>query len=343
MKLINYAIMASAIIVGFTSCRSLSDSDEPVVTGLKEVSFVLGGEFAQISYEPLSRAENSAKYIGINVYSRESSDEEYKPFAYGVFTSTENMKLLMSPICEYKFECTTLEDDKHKIAKIKNGDDSELRYPFCVSPYNNTNSSSHRGYKLSNLNKFVSSDTEILSQIKNGKTTIVETEDAEGFALSTKDLLFPSQMRYYGIEEDFKVATGTAKIDLKSMSFGLKITAENLVGEITLKEEDNAIDLSGISLSDSQTECIAKYSYQNLVDWWNPNHTGDKTHSFSIIFTWTYGGSSKTANEIIDVYRNRLTVISINLANIDKEITFKISEEEGLPADSEYNTSVTIQ
>ena len=340
MKFINHAIIVSALIVGLTSCRS--HSDEPVPAGPKEVSFVLGGEFTQISYEPLSRAETPAKYIGMNVYSRESSDGEYEPFAYGVFTDTEKMKIFLSPACEYRFECTTLEDDRHKIAKIKNGDAGELRYPFCVGPHNNNSSGSHRAYKLSDLNKFISSDSENLSQIKNGKTTIAETEDADGFALSTQQPLFPSQMRYYGIEEDFKVATGTAKIELKSMSFGLKITAEIQNGEITLDEEYEAIDLSGLSLSDSQKECVAKYSYSNLFEWWNPNDSREKSRSFTINFTWSNGGSSKTAQEDVDVYRNRLTVISINLASIDKEIGFEISEEEGLPANSEYNTSVTL-
>lgn len=334
MKFINYAIIALAIIVGFTSCRS--HSDEPNVTGLQEVSFKLGGEFTQISYEPLSRAETSAKYIGMNVYSREISGEEYEPFAYGVFTTTEDMKILLSPTCEYKFECTTLEDDKHKIAKIKDGDDGELRFPFCVG-------SNNKGYKLSNLNKFISSDTENLSQIKNGKTTIVDKEDTDGFAISTKEPLFPSQMRYYGIEENFKVGTGTATIDMKSVSFGIKITAEIQDGTITLDDEYDSIDLSGLAISNSQKECVAKYSCQSPFNWWNTTNTSEKTQSFTINFTWTHGGISKTAQETIDVFRNRLTVISINLANIDKEITFNISEEVGLPTESEHNASVTIE
>lgn len=341
MNFIDYGVIASAIIISFTSCHS--HSDEPQVTGPQEVSFVLGGEFTQISYEPLSRAETSVKYIGMNVYARENSYEEYKPYAYGVFTSVDSMKIWLSPSQEYKFECTTLSDDKDKIAKIKNGDEAELHYPFYVGPSNSNNN--FHGYKLSDLDKFISSDTENLSQIKYGTTTVAESVDADGFALKTKDPMFPSQMRYYGIENDYKVSNGVATISLKSVSFGLKIEidAENLDGELTLAEKyGSSIDLSALSLSDSQTECVAKYSYTDLMDWWNPDDTGAKTTSFEINFTWRHGNYLKTANKIIDVYRNKLTVISINLANIDKQITFNILEEEGLTEDPEHNFSVSF-
>lgn len=342
MKIFKYGVIVSAMIVGLTSCRS--HSDQPEAIGSKEISFSLGGEFAQISYEPLARAQSTTKYIGMNIYSKPAigdgdGDEEYEPYAYGVFTDIESMKILLSPDYEYKFECTTLEEDQHKIAKIKNDDDAELKYPFCVGK-------EETSYKLSNLNKFVLSSNENLSKIYRGMSTIATEVDNDGFATKIKDEKYhPSQMRYYGIREGFKVSSSNLKasIPLKSASFGLKIVAEEIPdGEITLNlaDEDTSLDVSAFSLSPTNTEMTVKYSFEDMKACGNSTDA-KPVKSFDIIFTWKREGSLKTAKKEIEVQRNTLTVITLNVDKGDKNIVLEISEEEKLnQTDIPYDVTI---
>ena len=91
-------VAISTAFITLTSCHS--KSDQPLPTGPREISFSLGGEFADVTYEPLSRAANQAKYYAMNISRRSNPSkpgENYTPYAYGVFDNIDDIKSRFRP------------------------------------------------------------------------------------------------------------------------------------------------------------------------------------------------------------------------------------------------------
>ena len=341
-----YKFLFVAISTAFftlTSCHS--KSDQPLPTGSREISFSLGGEFADVTYEPLSRAANPAKYYAMNISRRSNpskSGENYEPYAYGVFDNIDDMKITLSPEYTYKFECTSLLEDKQQIAKIDDGNGGIFMFPFCI---NGT-----QGYSLDNLNKFVTSETEYMPELSRGKSTVTDGGvDENGFATKYKNVdFYPSQMRYYGVVEDYILNTlNSVSISMKSVSFGLKIVIPKMPGgRIKITDSQNYLEPIIIDAPQSEpnnVESITKYAFDD-ADCIAGFPKDQK--SFLLKFEWQINESTKSAVQPIEVRRNTLSVITINLANIDKEISFNITEEAGLSAiedDKNTNVEVTIK
>lgn len=338
-------VAISTAFITLTSCHS--KSDQPLPTGPREISFSLGGEFADVTYEPLSRAANQAKYYAMNISRRSNPSkpgENYTPYAYGVFDNIDDMKITLSPEYTYKFECTSLLEDKQQIAKIDDGKGGVFMFPFCI---NDT-----QGYSLDNLNKFVTSETEYMPELSRGKSTVTDGKvDENGLTTNHKNVDYhPSQMRYYGVVEDYTLnALNSVSIPLLSVSFGLKIVIPQMPeGSIKITDNQNYLEPIIIEASQSEpnkVESITKYALDDAPTWIAEAPSHNK--QFLLTFEWTKdNGSKKSAVQPIEVRRNTLSVITINLANSDKEISFNITEEAGLSAiegDKYTNVDVTIK
>lgn len=338
MNSIKFAIVACIAVIGISSC-SQSHKDQPQDMTPREVKISLGGEFIATSFQPMGRADNDAKYYGINVY------QDNIPYAYGVFTSEAKMAVTLTPGKIYKFECTTVKDDKHKIAKI-NDKGGMLRYPFCVG----TKEDEGEGYLLSDLNQFVYSSKEFLTSLKSAKSTIViGNEDANGYATNYKDEPYhPSQLRFYGELSGYQLtATDNIRIDLKCASFQIGVeTTDNEVpdGVITWAEDATypSIDFSHGSLTPGNITYTATYAFDRPDLCWSLSD--DNTSKvFNIKFTWTReGGNTKEGTDKITVKRNTKTVVTLNLEGKDKGLQFVISEEPQFIKDT-LNQEVTVK
>lgn len=302
--------------LSFVSCDKEEVKDAPL--GPKEVHLSFGGEFVQVELEPITKASAPRTYYAVNVLSRPSGSEEvYTPCAYGVFDDPSNVKITLVPSLQYKFECTSVKDSGHSLAIVQGTNGPELRNPFCVGS---------KGYPLSDLNKFVYSSTETLSNIKNGKSTVVSGEtDANGIALSTKEPYYPGLARYYGVLTDYTLSGNIAVIEMKSASFGIKLTASEVPdGRVTWTDASGQLDPAGNGLTPEVKECSNIYT----INFVSESET-KKFPSFQIDIVWTRDNGKQTTTEvIIQPERNKYSTFRVNLSASEKEIGIKLLEKE---------------
>ncbi len=337
MKRIKLVAAACVAMLFLTAC-SQSHKDEPQDLTPREVSLSLGGEFVETSFQPMSRAVTGAQYYGINVY------KDGKHYAYGVFTSEENMTLTLTPGSKYDFECTAVQDDRHKIAKI-NDNGGMFKRPFLVGNKEDEGA----GFALTNLNKFVYSPSEFLTGIKSAKSTVVDGDvDASGYASKTKEEKYhPSQYRFYGELKGYTLdSSSSITIPLKCASFQIEVgTTEVPDGVITWQEESSSrtIDFSFGSLTPGNISHLTTYAFDRPDLCWTSTDANPTAKDFKIKFVWTRdGGNTKEGTDAITVKRNTKTVVTLNLEGKDRSLQMTTAVNEPL-FESTINDEVTVK
>jgi hypothetical protein len=328
-------VCIASYLISASSCSHTDETEPALPDGtLREISFSLGGEFIDVSEEPLSRAEGSTakKYYAMNILKYDNNKSNYSYLAYGVFDDLSKMTIALETGTEYKFECTTIEEAGDEIATETIDGVEYFKYPFELSGDNKVTGSTSISYYLKDdLNKFCPSNGNMyLTGLGAGKTTVV-SDDGN----STSEKLFPRTVRYYGELEGFNPSVGsTATITLKSASFGIKVVVDNMPGgTLTWKEEYTLkySNLTGIS-GTGKKENITKFTFSDVKNCWKiTNYTGP---TVEINFTWQPdGGIAKKYTAEVDLKRNIMTVIKVELSSYDKNITFNITEEGSMTED----------
>lgn len=295
MRYLHYTSIFAFFVLLLASCSD-SDQSEIVTPELREVSFSVANEFIGQSFEPMSRTESGAKYYGMNIY------KDGKPYAYGVFDELAKMRVILEADAEYDFECTSLLEDHHKVAKIhyKTAGDVFM-YPFCVG-------TEEKGYPISELNHFIYSDKENLYCIGDGKTTVVDGDamDSEGFATKTKDEFYPSQYRWYGDLNKFTLTSDdVVNINLKSASFAVKLLTDNVPdGSVTWYS--TYYDFCNPVIDANNLEVTTVFSFAEIK-----NPLPSKL-SLNIVWTRESGSHNPASTVDIEIEPQKITSLTLN-------------------------------
>lgn len=318
-----------------TVITSCSNADEPLPEptpndeGVSyEVSLSLGGEYTNVTEEPLSRAdETPKKYYGINVYcmKTDGTENSYGHYAYGVFDNVADMKITLLGGYKYKFECTSATEGDDKFFDSS----SYILYPFQTSyKYTSTiNGTKYDYYYFGKnyINKFITSQSEYLAGIKYGQTAY-QSESSYNVYYSPYTRSYPRTDRYYGEITDFIPSNGgVANIPMKRTIFGVKMVINGvpdgkLDWSISLPMEHTSYN-SSESLSFSHI-----YTFSYVKDCWiNDSYSSD----FTINFMWLRSnGYWQNFNERITVKRNVMTTVNVNLKGGANDISLGIEEDD---------------
>ncbi len=324
------ALILGVISVLITACSNADEPLQPSSPLEDSTSYVvtlnLGGEYISVSEEPLSRSgEEPNKYYGVNVYcmKTDGSETTYSKYAYGVFDNVAEMKITLLGGYKYKFECTSVTDDKDKLHYVTDeyfGNSREgLGKPFMMDGYNGGTY-----FKRSDYNKFIYDKWKQLIQIKVGNSLVKKSDD-DDFGVEYE---YPRLIRYYGEIEDF-VPSGDASvtIPLKRTVFGIKVVA-NDVPDGKLEWYNNRLRFSYEECSGAENvNCTDIFTFPNVYDCWKSEEPCSL--DFSISFNWVRGnGYTQSFKKDVTVKCNVMTVITVNLNGNSSDVGMSINEDQ---------------
>ena len=285
--------------------------DESVVGKEYLVSIGFSGEI-EISHSPLTKAGTNDLY-GVQVYSKESGDSEYAPYAYGLFDNTSDMKVKLIGGYQYKFVASMVEDGKDRIYHTDKG----FSHPFEIG-----------AAKYSRLeNMFIYSSDSEMGYLNSGATFLYSS----GNSIST--YYRPNISRYYGELSGFTPSENkSASIDMKRVCFGAKFVAKGFMeGRMTIQIPEAPT----MTINYPETEVEDIFTFKN--DYGNGWLYDGYQEDLEVSITWTKGDGTVVpiSNRVIEFVRNELTTVTINLGddpttdtNINTNLEMTIKEEE---------------
>ena len=295
----------------FAAC---TNNDEPIENNPNNetpkeyiVSLGFSGEITDITESPLSRAVSDDLY-GIQVYSTPAAtNEEYAPYAYGLFDDKNNMVIKLLEGYKYKFVVTMVVDGKNVI----NSDSNGYYSPFYITPI---------------CSNFEYSGIEQLSLLGYGRAWMKNDNE-----------LYDRGMveRFYGEISDYEpIENGTISIEMKRVSFGAKFIAENFTeGTLNIQIEDAPLLVIEYPATTIEEIFTIKNIYRNAA--WTADDYSE-TIPVSIIWTKNDGSIIPLLTQNITFKRNKLTTITvkINDAGIENGVNISTENEEIQPGDN---------
>lgn len=296
----------------FAAC---TNNDEPIESNPNNetpkeyiVSLGFSGEITDITESPLSRAVSDDLY-GIQVYSTPAAtNEEYAPYAYGLFDDKNNMVIKLLEGYKYKFVVTMVVDGKN----ILHSDAKEYYSLF--------------GYETPICSNFEYSGQEQLSSLDNGATW-----------MKNSNLCYRAMVeRFYGEISDYEpIENGMISIEMKRVSFGAKFIAENFTeGTLNIQMED----APSLVMEYPDTTIKEIFTFKNGYgngDAWTAD---DYFETIPISITWAKndGAVVPLVTQNITFKRNKLTTITvkINDAGIENGVNISTENEEIQPGDN---------
>lgn len=282
---------------------------DPILENPKEyiVSFGFTGEITNIEESPLSRAITNDLY-GIQVYSMpatETNQSEYKPCAYGLFDDKANMTIKLLDGYKYKFVSTMIINGKSKISS----NSSNWYYaPFFAE--------SATPIGLS----FIYSSEKTLSSLSLGVASLSGNVNAYR----------PNTDRYYGESLAYIPSEGgVVSINMKRVSFGVKIIAEGLsngkIKAIIEKSVPMYISHPSTEIEDIFTFENPGYYYSDAMRWTRDDYS--ETASVSISWEKSDGVVVPLATQNITFKRNKKTTITVKVKDNSMNNGVDISNE----------------
>lgn len=335
IKSICAAIFCCALVAGFSSCSNVEDplpEPTPNEEGTTyEVSLNLGGEYTEVSEEPLGRSDEAApkKYYGIKVYcmKTDGSEDTYSNYAYGLFDNKESMTISLLGGYKYKFICASYEDGEESLYVDEDGWTG--RYPFNRSSVKNAFiiTSKDSGFSL------------------NEQVTTVECVKC------FKDMVYPYESYatmpnmkiLFGALVDFIPSQGAkATIPMYKIGFGLRIVINGVPdGELYVNPAPtpqyyyryNYTTCESLEWSKTFTE---SGSIENMFTGGVPSVTTGSNWKNIILnyskdsqinFTWTRAnGYVQRFSKSVKLKRNVMTVLTVNLTGGASDMNIGIDE-----------------
>lgn len=325
LKFIVLSLLTIMMGMNLASCSSENDviapkpDTETVAPKEYTVSLGLKGEIVNITESPLAtRAAEKNDLYGIQVYSspdKEGHYEGYTEYAYGLYDDVGKMTIKLLEGYKFKFVATMVVDGKNKVSFWNNG--------FYVPFYNS------KTFYTKLTNAFKYSSVEYFNSWHLGRgnsySSIMETE-----------VYRPEIDRYYGELEGYLPSeNGTATIDMKRTSFGVRVIADEMTeGKLTVKI-DRSIDMN---IEYPATEAQELLSFEAVNSAWltafyasiEGETTSDYSENIPISFTWTKddGVELPLGTQTINFKRNKLTTITIKVADKGVKGDIGITYEE---------------
>lgn len=317
-----YILFAVTLLLGFSSCSKNDEGNTELTPESSEMvtaSLALGGEVIT-SEQPLSRAEetSSTDLYGVQVY----EGEDY--YAYGLFDNIDDMKIKLTRDKAYKFVVTLVKDGKNKVnydyylTSSTNNRYYGYDYPFLHNSR----------FETDITNSFEYSDFNRFEGLGSGHTVM----DGRG------SLYYPETDRFYGeLSGYIPTVNGTANIELKRTAFGLRYEIENLTdGSISLNVSktftpsntsitETFIDETGITESETEGRI---FTFKDVYSCWQL--ADDYSESVTVSISWLRGiGVTVPLGSVnVQVKRNVMNVLKINLAASDGDATIGITTED---------------
>lgn len=300
-----FALLTLVSLGLFTSCTNSVADDAGTTKGesatTREVTLKLSEEqvtTSTTSTTPMVRAVAAKSYYAINVYVKKGKG--YEKFAYGLFDSPKDLKIVLQEGKKYKFECVKVENDKDT---VYHDGDSYLK-PFQVN-----------GEPGTLTNRFVYS-----KEVNNDGMT-------EGvFSLTdSKTTRYPRVYTNYGELIDYDPATAdSAKIPLRRSYFGLHFVVEPPKdGYVVFKYLENySFEVHAGNATFDQNDI---YTFHQIVNSTKEGYGGNiKLYSY----WYSSNGAVSRDTTLIPLTRNTITTVNVSLHG-STPAGIGVSEEDG--------------
>lgn len=288
------------------------DNNQEVYT----IRLNLNGDI-QTEESPLSRAETEATDLyGIQVY----KDGNY--FAFGLFDNIKNLTINLLANSKYKFVCTAIKNGKNLLYSYRdfgNRKTYDRTYPFLnyyTSDYEN------QLYRCDNIFRYETRYDYCFEKLNNNVVSIKGSSD-ESYCAEID--------RFYGEINDYTPKVdGVVNLDLKRVSFGIKVKVSNIIdGNVTVKCYNSSktfVDVSGLT-ADYESEGKL-YSMHNIYSAWQ--YASSYIENITMEVIWNRGvGVTQSWKKTIQMKRNAMNVIRIKLGAGDNDNGVGITPEQG--------------
>lgn len=308
-----------AAMFAFSACSSdetIVGQEEPEKE-LKEytVSLKMVGEVTT-SEAPLARTETeSTDLYGVQVYRKVNGFDVYNSFAYGLFDNVSDMKINLLEDSKYKFRVLYIKKGKDVV------DYKSIYYGSgYVGPFG------HIGWN------------------DNGYSITIGTECSNSYTWggTFKDDLatgaYYEADTYYGEVSDYTPSVnGTVEIDLKHTVFGLQYAVTGITDgtvSVTIKKDShNFFKKTDIATDYTSEEKIISFS--EVYNAWQ--YADNYTENLTVSLSWTRGVGvvQDLGTKTIQVKRNVMNVVRIQLGANDGSATFGITTEDDTSMETE--------
>lgn len=307
-KLIGFALLALIMATNFASCSNNDDFilDEPKEEKYITVGLGCSGELLEVTNSPLGRSTEDDLY-GIQVYTIvEEAGSSYNNYAYGVFSSLENITIKLLEGQKYKFAVTILVNGVSK------------------------------GFNF--YNNYDGGEVEAGSQFEYSETFGLDVTQLSYSMVDAELLDFHYEFdRYYGEVEYTANEEEQINIATKRTSYGVNFIAENLT-EGTLKIEVK--DRYTVELTEDKPSYESIYTYSNIYAAWLGNAIwNDESEDYEyetytsekkLILTWIKddGSNLPMGTYNISFKRNVKNTIKIYVADITESKGIAVTKIE---------------
>lgn len=294
-RMLAIAMMTAAFGVCFSSCKK-EEAPAPAPEQQEYVTVNLGlaGEYVEISESPLmTRAEGAQDLIAVRVRTI-TGDSEPVNYAYGVFTSLDNVSIKLLAGQKYKFETSIM-------VGVANGETGwhyhNGVYTVCFGTPVSSDFTYSAKFELCNFNSF--------GVFYSGDYRYEYHHD-----------------RFYGELEEYAPENGgTVQIEAKRVAYGVRYIAEGLnegVLNIGVTNRYNE-ELYRLEVPSENPDYAGLYSFQNFRDAWQGVWVDDRYENYyaekSLNISWTKADGSVTPLGTYEVTfkRNVMTTIRIKV------------------------------
>ena len=284
-------------MIAFMSCSDSTQLSEESDEEMVELSFGFSGEFDSIYQTPLQGGQESSRSLDDQVaaknwYAIQVYDEDNKPYAYGFFDNTEDMKLLCVKGATYSFA----------VDMIPEGEDHVYKFSLVQSGW------------ASIGNAFYYSKTEKVRYLGEGYLYM---------KYPTRDTFNrPAIDRFYGTLKDYKATTnGKISIELARSAFSVKFVAKDFtVGQLEISI-DNAPTFYLKAEDGNEFEHF--YSFKRLTS---------ESEEIGVSIIWIDGEGKKIpiVAQNVSFARNTLTTLEFTVKVSESSNTFSITADEEL-------------
>lgn len=287
-------LIAFTLFAALCSCSTDDQPEQPVdESKVYEVSLGLAGEITSVTESPLTRASSTNLYA-LQIYSSPNTEgsTNYSCYAYGLFDDISLIKIKLLSGYKYKFTATMIVDGTNKV----NHDATNFYIPMT-----NLNLGSTQPNAVP-LNNTFNSTTKDELNIKSGWTSLA----------SDKNSYFrPNTDRYYGELTDFIPSeNGTATIQMKRVSFGIKVIANQFTeGTIRIALE-NAPDLQIVYPA---TEISDIFTFNSCETTYTTTEIYSENLPVSLSWIKNDGATIPLSTQNIVFKRNKLTTITVEI------------------------------
>lgn len=303
-------LLILSVLLCLVSCSNkdgIIEGPQPPVSNLKEyiVSLGFSGEITDIVESPLSKAVVGNDLYGVQVYSSLTSEDNYQPYAYGLFDDKSNMTIKLLEGYKYKFLSTMIVDGKINVYQHNGG----YGVPFGGTGSFYPEIKPEFTYTISNMMEYLDHG---ITFLKTGMGVLDR----------------PNIDRYYGELVDFTPAENkSAFINMKRVVFGAKFIAEGL------QDGKLIISISGapsLEIQYPETEVSDIFSFKNVypngITWTNDNYT--ETVQVSISWEKADGALVPLVTQDITFKRNTLTTVTVKVKDVSVNSGVDISEDK---------------